>query len=54
MRLAVAEMHGCKNTNLNTLELYILDPTVRSKLEKKLLLEPQEKGDEVLLIGTLL
>lgn len=47
---SAAEMHGCKNTNLNTLELYILDPTARSQLEKKLLLEPQEKGYEVLLI----
>lgn len=45
-----AEAHGYKNTNLNTLELYLLDPLVRSQLEKKLLLEPQEKGYEVLLI----
>lgn len=47
---SAAEMHGCKNTNLNTLELYMLDPLVRSQLEKKLLLEPQERGYEVLLI----
>lgn len=45
-----AEAHGYKNTNLNTLELYLLDPLVRPQLEKKLLLEPQEKGYEVLLI----
>jgi Transcriptional regulator, AbiEi antitoxin, Type IV TA system len=47
---SAAEDHGCKNTNLTTLELYLLDPTVRPQLEKKLLLEPQEKGYEVLLI----
>lgn len=47
---SAAEAHGCKNTNLNTLELYLLDPLERPQLEKKLLLEPQEKGYEVLLI----
>jgi hypothetical protein len=47
---SAAEVHGYKNTNLNTLELYMLDPLVRPQLEKKLLLEPQEKGYEVLLI----
>jgi len=47
---SAAEAHGYKNTNLNTLELYMLDPLVRSQLEKKLLLEPQERGYEVLLI----
>lgn len=47
---SAAEAHGYKNTNLNTLELYLLDPLVRPQLEKKLLLEPQEKGYEVLLI----
>lgn len=47
---SAADAHGCKNTNLNTLELYLLDPLVRPQLEKKLLLEPQEKGYEVLLI----
>jgi hypothetical protein len=45
-----AEAHGCKNTNLNTLELYLLDPADRSELEKALQLEPQERGYEVLLI----
>ena len=44
------EAQGYKNTNLNTLELYMLDPLIRPQLEKKLLLEPQEKGYEVLLI----
>lgn len=47
---SAAEVHGYKNTNLNTLELYVLDPSVRPQLEKKLLLEPQERGYEVLLI----
>lgn len=47
---SAAEAYGYKNTNLNTLELYLLDPLVRSQFEKKLLLEPQERGYEVLLI----
>ena len=47
---SAVEVHGYKNTNLNTLELYLLDPLIRQQLEKKLLLEPQEKGYEVLLI----
>lgn len=47
---SAAEAHGYKNTNLNTLELYLLDPLVRPQFEKKLLLEPQERGYEVLLI----
>ncbi len=48
---SAAEAHGYKNTNLNTLELYMLDPLIRPQLEKKLLLEPQERGYEVLLIN---
>ena len=47
---SAAEAHGYKNTNLNTLELYVLDSTARSKLEDALQLEPQERGYEVLLI----
>jgi hypothetical protein len=47
---SATEAHGCKNTNLDTLELYLLDPAVRPKLEKLLHLEPQERGYEVLLI----
>jgi len=47
---SAAEAYGCKNTNLNTLELYILSPTIRLKLEDVLELEPQERGYEVLLI----
>ncbi|MBF8262485.1 MAG: hypothetical protein HW387_150 [Parachlamydiales bacterium] len=47
---SAAEAHGCKNTNLSSLELYMLDPAIRSKLEDLLQLEPQERGYEVLLI----
>lgn len=47
---SAAEAHGYKNTNLSTLELYMLDPAMRSRLEHALQLEPQEKGYEVLLI----
>lgn len=47
---SAAEAHGYKNTNLNTLELYVIDPKIRPKLEETLQLEPQEKGYEVLLI----
>ncbi len=47
---SAAEALGYKNTNLNTLELYVLDPTARSNLEEVLQLEPQERGYEVLLI----
>jgi hypothetical protein len=47
---SAAEAHECKNTNLHTLELYMLDPTIKPKLEKTLQLEPQERGYEVLII----
>lgn len=47
---SAAEAYGCKNTNLNTFELYLLDPVVRLKIEDALQLEPQERGYEVLLI----
>lgn len=47
---SAAEAHGYKNTNLEGLELYILDSSVRAKLESALQLEPQERGYEVLLI----
>ena len=47
---SAAETYECKNTNLNTLELYMLDSTIRTKLEDLLQLVPQEKGYEVLLI----
>jgi len=47
---SAAAEYGCQNTNLTTLELYLLDPTIRLQLEKTLQLEPQERGYEVLLI----
>mgnify|MGYP000915901397 CR=1 FL=1 len=47
---SAAEFYECKNTNLNTLELYVLDSAIMSKLEEILQLEPQERGYEVLLI----
>lgn len=47
---SAAEANGYKNTSLETLELYLLDPLIRPQIEKKLLLEPQEKGYEVLLV----
>jgi len=47
---SAAEAHGYKNTNLEGLELYVLDPSLRAKLESALQLEPQERGYEVLLI----
>ena len=47
---SAAEALGCKNTNLNTLELYVPDLITRKKLEDVLQLEPQERGYEVLLI----
>jgi hypothetical protein len=47
---SAAEAHGYKNTNLKGLELYVLDSSLRAKLESALQLEPQERGYEVLLI----
>jgi len=47
---SAAEAYKCKNTNLETLELYMLDPSIKPQLEKTLHLEPQERGYEVLLI----
>lgn len=47
---SAAEALGLKNTNLEGLELYVLDPTLRAKVENTLQLEPQERGYEVLLI----
>jgi len=45
-----AEAHGCKNTNLQQLELYLMQPSIRPKLEKLLKLSPKERGYDVLLI----
>lgn len=47
---SAAEALGCQNTNLSTIELYLLEPPVRSQIEELLQLEPQERGYEVLLI----
>jgi len=47
---SAAEAHSYKNTNLDVLELYVFDPSMRAKLESALQLEPQERGYEVLLI----
>lgn len=45
-----AQALKCKNTNLDTLELYLLDKTVKSQIEDALFVEPQENGYQVLLI----
>lgn len=47
---SAAEALGCKNTNLETLELYIYGVNSRELVEKTLQLEPQERGYEILLI----
>ncbi len=47
---SAAEAHGCKNTNLQTLELYVMKPGIRDQIEKALQLHPQERSYEVLLI----
>jgi hypothetical protein len=47
---SAAEAHGYKNTNLEGLELYVLDPSIRVELENVLQIEPKERGYEVLLI----
>ena len=47
---SAAEAYGCKNTNLHTLELYILDPSIKLKIEETLQLEAQERGYEILLV----
>lgn len=47
---SAADAHNCSNTNLETLELYLLDTRARKKVESELQLEPQERGYTVLLI----
>ena len=47
---SAAETYGCKNTNLTTLELYLLGSEARESLEYALELRPQERGYEVLLV----
>lgn len=45
-----ADSLHCKNTNLDTLELYLVEPKQRKLIENVLLLEQKERGYEVLLI----
>jgi hypothetical protein len=45
-----SEAHGFKNTNLQQLELYLMQANARQKLEKALKLSPKERGYDVLLI----
>ena len=47
---SAAEALSCKNTNLETLELYLLESGSRKAIETLLQLEPQERGYEVLLV----
>jgi len=47
---SAADAHRCKNSNLKTVELYLLQPAIRLQIEQLLFLEPQERGYEVLLI----
>jgi hypothetical protein len=46
-----ADVLGASNTNLQTVELYLRNPKSKEFIEKTLLLEPQERGYEVLLIA---
>lgn len=45
-----AESLNCRYTNLDTLEIYLIDADQRVQIEQELLLEQQERGYEVLLI----
>ncbi len=47
---SASQATGAKNTNLETLELYIHDLKMLENLEKKLLLTPKERGYQVLVI----
>jgi len=47
---SAAELCRFKNTNLHTTELYLCKSDFRREIEKKLLLEPREKGYEIILI----
>ena len=47
---SAADAYGCKNTNLTTVELYMMDSTIRPELECTLELERQESGYQVLLV----
>ena len=45
-----AQAQGCRHTNLQQLELYLVEPIFRPNLEKLLKLSPKERGYELLLI----
>ncbi|MCB1114635.1 MAG: hypothetical protein KDK62_07760 [Chlamydiia bacterium] len=45
-----ADAYGYKHTNLETLELYLLDPGAKDELLALLDLEPQESGYKVLIV----
>lgn len=45
-----AEALSCRHTNLDTLELYMVDTSQRVQIEQELSLEQKERGYEVLLI----
>ena len=47
---SAANAYGYKNTNLETLEIYLNDPAALLKTEKTLLLEPQDSGYSVLIV----
>ncbi len=46
-----ASVLGLSNTNLQTVEMYLREPKSRQHVEQALLLEPQERGYEVLIIA---
>ena len=47
---SASDLYKCKNSNLETLELYVPDIKNKSMIEKVLHLEPQNRGYDVLLI----
>ncbi len=47
---SASDLYKCKNSNLETLELYVPDIKNKSAIEKVLHLEPQNRGYDVLLI----
>lgn len=47
---SAVDVYGFKNTNLKTIELYLLDTNIKSHIEDVLELDPQERGYEILLI----
>ncbi|HAR41170.1 MAG TPA: hypothetical protein DCS07_00810 [Bdellovibrionales bacterium] len=48
---SAARESGFRNTNLETVEIYLLDPQIRTSMEKLLSLYPEERGCQVLLIN---